>query len=332
MELKEIDETLDPANPPNSESAWELLENSVSAFATDPAAATGAICGLQANDPLGFAFGGVRLLASAETLSPGLKYIAKLISASNLSVYSLLDQRVLTMEKALALARNLAAVDPLLDVGLMRKMLADCGGQVRAIPSALALRVLGLLEVMSDGSRLTSYFVQIMRHPSAEVRSKAALLMGRANLNLARTKAFLESDDGRLSANAVESLWSHSASQVKPVLLNASKDPRGRVALNALVGLCRSGDAAAPDRLMQMTKSENNVVRSGAAWAMGESGNAGFAAALERLEKDPDDKVRAMAARSLRKLPVVEAAPENPPPPPAPAGEPEPPDTGEPTA
>lgn len=315
MDLKQILEILGREHIAGDEMTGAFLEDAVATFSNNPAVATNAIRQLQTDDPSGFALAAVRLLTSSEEKSAGVQYVAGLMFAGNLLIDPLLDERVLALDAAISLARNLATAEPLLDVRLVRKMLAHCGGDVRAIKTALALRVLRLVEAISDCSRLSSYFVQLMRHPSSEVRSKVALLMGRANLNLSRVKSFLSSEDSRLRANALESLWGRCEPDVQALFREAAKDARARVAINALLGLSKAGDQEAGERLLRLAGSDNPIIRSGAAWAMGAAGDPVFAEALARLESDPDLKVKAMARRSGTKL----RAPAPPGPPAAPA-------------
>jgi hypothetical protein len=206
---------------------------------------------------------------------------------------------------------------PLADVRLLQKMLESSKGDMKAVDVETALRVLGVVSGFSDCSRLTSYLVQLMRHPSPQVRSKCALLLGRANLNLDRVNAFLQAGDGRLRANAVESLWGQDSEKVRRLLWEATRDSHGRVVINALLGLCKAGDREAFARLEALAGSPDPLLRSGAAWAMGEMGAAEFEPTLAKLEQDEDGKVQAMAARSRTKL--------NPPPDSAPGQAPDPP-------
>jgi HEAT repeat protein len=62
------------------------------------------------------------------------------------------------------------------------------------------------------------------------------------------------------------------------------------------------GDREAYARLRRLAGSADPLLRSGAAWAIGELGDPEFADALESLADDPERKVREMAARSMRKL------------------------------
>jgi hypothetical protein len=311
MDLKLVLELLGKEHGSPDEMTGAFLDDAVATFSTNPAGATTAIRQLQTSDPSGFALAAVRMLATRTEKSAGVQYVAGLLFAGNLLIDPLLDEEALPLDAAVSLARNLATAEPILDARLMRKMLANAGGEVRAIKTTAAQRVLCLVEAISDCSRLSSYLIQLMRHPSPEVRSKAALLLGKANLNLNRVKGFLHSEDARLRANAVESLWGHNSPAVHDVLREAAKDSSGRASLNALMALCRHGDRDAFERLRRLAESHDSIQRSGAAWAMGESGDPDFAPALEKLSTDPDPKVRAMAERSLPKLrPPKQEAPQ----------------------
>ncbi|HEY4363634.1 MAG TPA: HEAT repeat domain-containing protein [Bryobacteraceae bacterium] len=307
MDLKQILELLGQEHVPGDEMTGAFLEDAVASFALNPAGATNSIRQLQASDPPGFVLAAVRLLTQTEEKSPGVQYVAGLMFQGNLLIDALLDKRILAHDAATALARNLATAEPLLDVRLVRKMLANAAGDIRAVKAEAAMRVLSLVDAISDCSRLSSYLVQLMRHPSALVRSKVGLLLGRSNLNLNRIKSFMASDDARLRANAVESMWGLKDRSVVTILWDATKDSHRRVVINALVGLCRAGEREAFERLVEMGGSSEAMIRAGVAWAMGEIGAPEFADPLQKLSSDKEPNVRSMAGKSLNKLPVAVA-------------------------
>lgn len=311
MDLKAIIELLGEENGPADEVTAGLLE-AVASFSSTPGAATSAIRQLQAGNPSGFAFAAVRLLAGETERSAGMQYVAGLFLAGNLLIPPLLDEAALPLGAAIALARNLsarnmsacnvAAAEPALDSRLLQKLLTNAGGEVQSIQVPAALRALRLVEAISDCSRLSSYLIQLLRHPSPEVRSKVALLLGRANFNLTRVKQLLASDDARLRANTVESLWGNRSVAVQQVLREASKDSSGRTSMNALLELTRQGDQEAFERIRQAARGFDATQRARSAWAMGESGNPEFAPLLDKLSEDQDSQVRAMARTSRGKL------------------------------
>lgn len=301
MDLKAIIELLGKDGAAD-EMTGAFLDDAVASFSSKPAAATNAIRQLQQSDPSGFALAAVRLLAAKTEKSPGVQYIAGLLFAGNLLIDPLLDEEALPLDAAISLARNLATAEPVLDARLLRKLLGNAGGEARAIRTSAALRALRLVEAISNCSRLTSYLIQLMRHPSPEVQSKVALLLGRANLNLTRVKNFLNSEDGRMRANVIESLWGYESPAVTDLLRERASDSSARASMNALLALCRQGDREAFDRIAHAAQAYDAVQRSRAAWAMGESGDPEFAAILEKLEADAEPRVREMAQKARAKL------------------------------
>jgi HEAT repeat protein len=302
MEHKEILELLSRELASSNEMTDGFLQDAVATFSTRTAAAIDSLQKLQASDPLGFALAAARLLASAPEKSRGVKYLADLMLTGNPLIDLLLNERVLGLEAALLLTRNLATAVPLLDVRLIQRLIANAEVAADAIDGPAVLRAFALVDAISDCSRVASFLIQFMGHPSAHVRSKATLLLGRANLNVARLKVFLGSEDSRVSANAVESLWGYRENSVRAILWQAAKNPHGRVVVNALLELYRWGDREAYSQLVQLAGAADPVLRSGAAWAMGESGDPEFSEPLEKLGQDGDAEVRAMAEKSRKKL------------------------------
>jgi hypothetical protein len=312
LDLKAIIKLLGKEHGSADAMTGAFLDDAVASFTAKPAAATKAIRQLQAGDPSGFALAAVRLLAAQTGKSPGAQYVAGLLFAGNLLMDPLLDEDALPLGVAIALARNLATAEPVLDASLLRKLLTKAGGDVRTIKTSSALRALRLVEAISDCSRLSSYLVQLLRHPSSEVQSKVALLLGRANLNLTRVKTFLGSGDARLRANTVESLWGHQSAAVQEVLREAANDSSGRASMNALLELCRQGDREAFERIGQAAASADAIQRSRAAWAMGQSGDPEFAALLAKLAADGDANVREMAHKGQAQLRPPKPEPDKP--------------------
>jgi hypothetical protein len=301
-------EPLGPRPVLGEQTTTSLFRDAVAAFRSNREQAISAVRRLQTNDPAGLAMAAVRHLKAAEEKSPGLESAAGLLTRAGLMAGLFLDKRFPSAEAAVALARKIASVEPFLDVHLVRQLVENAAGKVGAIKNAEALQVLGLVDAISDCSRLGSYLVQFLNHPSDKVRSKAALMFGRSNWNLTRVERLLASDDSRLRANAVESLWGHRHPDVRKILWNATRDPCGRVVVNALLGLCQAGDREANTLLASLAATADPVLRSGAAWAMGEIGDPEFGEALEKLAEDGDAKVRAMASRSQKKLRAPEPA------------------------
>jgi hypothetical protein len=286
----------------------DCLLEAVATYASDRMKAIRAIRQIQSTDPFGLALAGARLILSSKDKSPGIQYVTGLVTGGSLLNDLFLKSRILPLGAAVALARKLLAIEPMLDIHLLRSAAAAMGGDLRSTETELALRLLGLVDAVSDCSRVSAYLVQFADHRDAKVRSKVALLLGKSNWNLTRIKSLLASDDARLRANAVESLWGSTQKEVLTMLWKASEDSSPRVIINAFLGLCLMNDRKAFSSLTKLADATNPILRSGVAWAMGEIGDPEFSEVLERLEQDIDANVRAMAQSSknkLRSLPPV---------------------------
>ena len=281
------------------------LRDGLAAFVAGPASSPAVMRNLQKGDPGLFAFAALRLLGSAEP-SQGLKVVARFVASDDLTIDTLLTSDETSLPEAGAATSRLNEVDSSFDVRMLRRVLQDFG-EVGDIPTPLALRLLQILDQGPNScSKLTSPLIRFMRHPSEKVRSKSVLLLGRGNHNLRRTLEYLSSQEARVRANAVESLWGHQGEDTRRVLVECAQDPNQRVMLNALVGLCRMGDSKSATRLITLAASENPVIRAGAAWGMGQLNRADvvaeFSAALATLSEDSDQKVQNMARKSLEAL------------------------------
>lgn len=288
--------------PSGESTTRSLFQDAVNVFARDRGPAIQLLGRLKSSDPAGLALAAVQVLSAAEEKSAGLRSAVGLLTAGKLLAGLLLNDHALPHGHATSLARKTASIEPLLDVHLVRYVVEKAAGKVSAIKNADALHALELVDAISDCSRLGSYLIQFLNHPHDKVRSKAALMLGRSNWNLTRLESLLASEDSRLRANAVESLWGHRHEDVRKILWNATEDPSGRVVINALLGLCLVRDREAHSLLVRLAEASDPALRSGAAWAMGESGDQEFGEALEKLATDGHAKVRAMAEKSQKKL------------------------------
>jgi HEAT repeat protein len=165
-----------------------------------------------------------------------------------------------------------------------------------------AIRALDLLTAAGDFSRFLPVVAAFVRHADPHVRSKAALLIGRASHTLAWVEHALQDPNDRVRANAVESIWTVPLPCAIPLLKRALRDPANRVATNAAVGLHFLGDPAGAEALEGMAIHEDPLFRASAAWAMGMLGDSVFMPTAVRLRNDRDPKVRHLALRCLARL------------------------------
>ena len=115
-------------------------------------------------------------------------------------------------------------------------------------------------------------------------------------------KSFLASEDGRIRANAVESLWGRHDPEARALLRQSAEDPIGRVMVNALLGLYWAGEKEASARLIGLAISDDPARRASAAWAMGQTADEAFGPTLAQLCEDSAEAVRQAAVKSRVRL------------------------------
>ncbi|MBM3813053.1 MAG: hypothetical protein FJW20_15635 [Acidimicrobiia bacterium] len=245
-------------------------------------------------NPLQFLRAVVEILRE-DNSDPSLVLIAPILS-SNAEAHSFVSNPVLCNRRdAVGLARLLIAVDASYDVKLVRH-----AKEARWFEGGARLsQALEILSAVSDGSRIFPDLIQLMGHPDQHIRSKVALIVGRARKNPAWICGFMQDKDPRTRANAVEALIGETSPDAIRVLRIASADSHHRVAANAWLGLLTARQPDAFGGLLRMAASEKPADQAAAAWALGQFGSAECIPALKRLRDSPHSDVKRSALRAL---------------------------------
>ncbi len=253
---------------------------------------------LSARDPEGFYNASISVLREGVE-SAGRRHLARILVKNYRLVEALCDPAAFTLEEAVDLGRKVALVEPRID-----QLLIDLFSSAR--PSARTagggpdhIRLLEVLGAVTKGRRLTYFVRGLTGHSDPRIRSKAVLLLGRVAPNPLSTEKLIGSDDARVRANAVESLWQSPSGPAGRLLRLAIQDKDNRVFGNAAYGLHSMGAPDAALHLLSAARDERSKFRLTAAWVMGKTGDPRFIPTLEELLADPDERVRARAARSL---------------------------------
>jgi len=305
------------------------LEGLLHSFAQQPSAARSEVRALLQAQPAEFCALAVQLLPGLPEDSPARQFLCNLLLGFDALPKILSDPAALSPSAATELIRLLSHADPMLDAKLTRWLLRGLGTHPdpAAADPVRINRLLEILESVSDGTRTVVNLVQLLRHPSPKVRSKAALMVGRSLKSGAWAEQRLLETDARVRANVVEALWGLEAPGAADVFKLALRDSNNRVVGNALVGLYLLGDPAAATLLQEMAAHRSAAFRATAAWAMGFLEDPQFLPVLGRLLKDREAIVRRNVLRSLARikratgqgLPAgsggeqVESAPQEPP-------------------
>ncbi len=276
-----------------------LVAALVEAFERDPAAAGKQLRALLNASPAAFRAG-----ALAAVKSPGgrgYRFLVTQLVVNNL-LLDCLAAPSLTGVEAAELARAASRVDPRLDILLAKRIGEEAASPSGRYSDADLARLLSVLEQIDGGLRAAPALAPLLNHANPRIRSKAALLMGRASQSAALAARQLSSPDARVRANAVEALWGAEGENCREILRDAALDPNCRVAGNAALGLYRLGDTAGVRALLAMASHASSEFRSTAAWCMGASEDPRFLAPLEELAAGGGGKVRHNALRSIARL------------------------------
>jgi HEAT repeat protein len=236
---------------------------------------------------------------------PASEALAAQLSREELYLRYLTDPAELTQREAVNAARLLAARDKRFYVKLT-DFAAD------SLPDDRVTRVLQIAEALGAAGLMVPWLRRMTRHADAYIRQKAVMIMCQTGSNPLLVERQLHSEDARIRANAVESLWSVATPAARALLEYATGDPHHRVAINALVGLFLQGDAGAIERMASQARHSSPAFRIAAAWGLGLTGKPEAWPALNALRDDPVPRVRETALRSLEKIPPPAAAPDRP--------------------
>jgi hypothetical protein len=295
----------------------ERLRDILERFGEDPKAAIQSLRGLHSDDRQAFRAASLAVLRERFD-APEHQALAHLLAEKDQLAEALCDPTVFLRDRAIEIAREAMRAQPLLDARLARRL--------PELDPRQAEHVLAILDVIAEGARIVPMIRYLLRHPDPRLRSKAALLIGRAIKNPEWLEQQLREPNPRVRANAVEAFWGVDKPGVQGLLQLAARDANLRVAVNALVGLYKLGDTTGVAKLRELASCPGASERAAAAWAMGVTGDPRFLFLLRRMNPEPPDKVGhqvhracerielAQSKRSGRLYPVLgrgEALPEN---------------------
>ncbi|MGJ5820664.1 HEAT repeat domain-containing protein [Paludibaculum fermentans] len=199
------------------------------------------------------------------------------------------------------IGRAMLLVDSRFDAKLANVLFTQDPPQTQSL-----LHVLGALDEISPGGRLTLTLARLLRDCSPAVASKVAMLLARRVSNPTWVDSQLSSGNPRLRANIVESLWGVDTPHVRARLTKAIEDSNNRVAGNALYGLHLLKDHRVAHHLQSMLAHEHPSFRATAAWVVGKTGERRYREPLLRVLGDRNSTVRDAARRAILNLPAEE--------------------------
>lgn len=271
----------------------ERLKRVLDGFSDDPQAGLQSLRNLLSEDRQAFYTAALGTLRE-QTDTPAHHALARLLAEKDLLTEALCDPALFPREQAIEIARVAAQTVPILDTKLARR-LPD-------LDASNAERVLAILDVIAEGPRVAPMLRYLLRDANPRLRSKAALLVGRANRNPDWLEQQMREAEPRVRANAIQALWGVNAPGVRSQFCLAVNDANLRVAVNALVGLYKLGDISCLAWLRELASRPGAPERASAAWAMGETGDPRFLPVLHEMNPEPADKVAPTITRALERI------------------------------
>jgi len=195
-------------------------------------------------------------------------------------------------------ARLAIRIDPDLDKTLALAILNSHKNDASA-PTQSAL-----LEVLAETDRAEN----LLDSEDPKVRSKTAILVGRAARAQSWARTLREDPDPRVRADAVESLWDQGGAFAAVCYDIGLQDSHHRVLANSLVGLYLVGDCRSIALLAQTATHPDRSFRAAAVWAMGETRDARFVPFLWKLRRDPDNSLARLASTACERILSTQAA------------------------
>jgi HEAT repeat protein len=275
-----------------------LVAAACHSFESSPARAKRDMRRLMEKDADAFFCSACRMLRDGSE-TPAAACMMELLWLSPALIRTLANPALMPLNAAISIATRWVEWEPLLDIKLLRLVVAS--SEWTETCDLVARRVLALVGALPANRRILLPLQNLLRSPDASVRSKAVRLFGRASMDPAWVRKRLDEPDARLRANAVESLWGNDSVSAMAVLREAADDSNHRVAANALIGLHENGEDITA-RLESMAGAADPLMRAAAAFAVGYIEDINFKTLLTTFLKDDNAQVRRQALRSLIKI------------------------------
>lgn len=228
--------------------------------------------------------------------------LRQLLAQNDDVIVGLCDPAFLDKAMSIEVARRIAGIEPNLDTRLAKVIPGREQHELNPSEVAVSERALELLEAVSPNFRSVHLIARLTNVHNARLRAKVTLMIGRQIRSARAAEERLQSDDPRVRANMVESMWGEKAHWASAILWKAVKDENNRVVGNALVGLHLLGDEGAIPYIVKMAEDARSSFRATAAWTMGQTGDPQFLAALQPLTHDLYASVRKNAAKAIERI------------------------------
>ncbi|MCC6265556.1 MAG: HEAT repeat domain-containing protein [Bryobacterales bacterium] len=276
------------------------IERLLQSFEADPKSARCRLASICVGNPslfFGIAF---RKMSSLPAGSAAARSVSAMAIEDRCLLPLFEEREGLTFEEGKLLVRRFTEGKPGLENALLESYLPPAKEGI--LPDGLFL-VLDLIVELDGVGRSNSLLVRFLRSPNAKIRSRVAESLLKITKSAETAASLLADPDNRVRANVIEGLWSQSHSApVQQLLREHVESPVPRIALNALIGLCRAGDAHAAPRIAELAMLPNPPMQRAAVWAMGHLALKEFMTPLRELLRSGDTYLRGNILRALVRI------------------------------
>lgn len=213
-----------------------------------------------------FEFALATLEAAGDRARPGT--LAGALLESGMLFEAISNPALLPREQAIGLARATLPFNHHLDRDLLANLTDRVLNWPHDVPRPKAMRVLHVIDAISDCRRLALPLMKFAALPNRHLRSKAVKLLARASANPGWADSILRDPDPRVRANLVDGIARHLERAGETALRKAVEDPHHRVSAAALLALARLGDVRSRELLGEMAAGASDVHRKAASWAI----------------------------------------------------------------
>jgi len=174
---------------------------------------------------------------------------------------------------------------------------------MKSSPTKVTLKGLDILQEIAKADDIAPVLMKLFNSGDQKVKSKVTLMLGKVSSRLVFVKTALQDIDGRVRANALESIWEEDTPEAKEVFAFHLYDEDNRARANAAMGLYQMGDERGFNALMDMLHNKDKMMRASAAWVLGEVKEIRSIERLQTLqENDKEEIVNNNAVKALEKM------------------------------
>lgn len=212
----------------------------------------------------------------------------------------ILDPSRCSTEEAIRAARQRAGED--LSYDLQIAQFLNTQWMSRRINMPVIERGMEVLGAIGSPGRVFGVLRTALAQTDPELRSKAALALGRNVDSIQVLEKLTIDEDSRVRANTIEAVWGRKGPEVEALLRRALDDCHHRVVANAAYGLYLIDPARHVTQLEMLIQHADPAHRMAAAWLLRKIGDGQHLCLLKPLVRDPDPDVRKAAFRTLSEL------------------------------